>query len=481
MSRQFFIVILLVLMILSLINLVQLNAGGALLWSKWTPPSSSHHTDVNATIEPSQYEEEIPSHQDDNSSSLEFKIMEVLKSEISTLVAKDFAQDTYTNPLLFPSVGMMRGGGVVDCPVISPNIVMNKTEVIREWETLTNYKQRKQRKRGGEFFQEVGFIQMLRAYYPRTFTIVYDEETLTRLGFYLNDTIQKPLLLENLHTVSPVRVFLPICGYFVGHGSFGSTPLKYIHDAMTKLQMQLGTKKIFYVSPHPGTQPSGWEALANNARSLKIDQSTRGFFNDIIIPVSTLPSTCDYNSTQHQIERENLVYSCGADHSKIYKGLRSRIPYIFNMLNKTGVDTKLQRTQQEYDLGFYKSKFCFVVPGDTTGTSQSSRAMCAGCVPIFLAMDFRDLPFSNILDYSSFSIRIHSHYFFSNNTSIDYKRALWLYEELSEMVVNGTYDKLRRNVEVARDFFNYHRFGSRSPYGAAFVSMFQDELTEMKI
>ena len=54
------------------------------------------------------------------------------------------------------------------------------------------------------------------------------------------------------------------------------------------------------------------------------------------------------------------------------------------------------RPREECELGFYKSKFCLIVPGDTTRTSQVSRAMCAGCVPIFVALDFRDLPFSNI-------------------------------------------------------------------------------------
>lgn len=150
------------------------------------------------------------------------------------------------------------------------------------------------------------------------------------------------------------------------------------------------------------------------------------------------------------------------------------------VVNRTGIDMSSERSREEYDLGFYKSKFCLIIPGDTTGTSQASRAMLAGCVPIFLALDFRDLPFSNILDYNSFSIRIHNNYLFTNNSLVDNDRASNLHTMLEEMVVNGTYDKLKRNVEIARDFFNYHRFGSRSPYGAAFVSMYQDEMNENK-
>jgi hypothetical protein len=130
------------------------------------------------------------------------------------------------------------------------------------------------------------------------------------------------------------------------------------------------------------------------------------------------------------------------------------------------------RTKKDYRLGFVRAKFCFVIPGDTTATSQATRAMCGGCVPIFIASDFRELPFANILNYDAFSIRVHG---------IDLLRsgaAEALYGNLKTMVENGTYAELRSNVMIARDFFNYHRFGSRSPYGAALVSMYQDEINE---
>jgi hypothetical protein len=136
------------------------------------------------------------------------------------------------------------------------------------------------------------------------------------------------------------------------------------------------------------------------------------------------------------------------------------------------VDVSVHRTKEDYESGFGRSKFCFVIPGDTTATSQATRAMFAGCVPIFVAADFRELPFSNILEYDKFSIRLHG---------IDILKpgaAFTLYHTLQTMVQNGTYEELHANVKIARDFFNYHRFGSRSPYGAALVSMYQDEALE---
>ena len=103
------------------------------------------------------------------------------------------------------------------------------------------------------------------------------------------------MLLEDLINITPVpRVFLPFCGKFVGHDEFGEMPLIYYIDGeISRLQTKLSPKKIFYVSPHPGTTADGWEGLINNARALKIDQRSRAFFDDIIIPVSTAPSICN--------------------------------------------------------------------------------------------------------------------------------------------------------------------------------------------
>lgn len=419
----------------------------------------------------------------------------MLKQEIA-FSAKDFSVDSYDNPVLFPKVGIMRGGGIIECPDLSPNLLVNKhSNNLTSLLPLPKRSDLKRQGRQGEFFQEIGFIEMLRNNYPKTFTVVNDVNTSLNLELELtkNDTQGDPgtvVLLEDLIKINPSpRVFLPFCGFFSKNGVFGEIPLNQANNAISRLQKHIAPQKIFYVSPHPGTKAKGWESLINNARALKIDQCTRGFYNDITIPVSTMPSLCDYSSDLQKKDKKNLIYSCGAEHSKKYKGLRSEIPKIFtSLVNKTGIDMETKRSRDDYQNGFYNSKFCLVIPGDTTGTSQAARAMCAGCVPIFLALDFRDLPFSNILDlpfsnildYTSFSIRIHFNYFLTNDTLVDYNHAENLYNLLQEMVVNGTYDYLKANVKIARDFFNYHRFGSRSPYGASFVSMYQDEVNEMK-
>jgi len=412
----------------------------------------------------------------------EAKMKNILKRPLH-FIAKDFIDDEYRNQLVFPRVGIIYGEGIKFCPLLNLTLIKDINSSVFERERLTEWgdlvtKGVKNRKE--EFLQEIGFIEWIRNHYPRSFTIV-SNRTMEE------EDKSTSVVLTDLHQISPTpRVLLPFCGFYTNPKpnpsehmkGAGRAPLGESSNAMEKLEKQLPSKNIFYVAPFPGTTEVPWEYKINNARSLKIDQQTKGFFNDIIIPISAKPSTCDYFSKEQNMNKSNLLFSCGYEHiwSAIYKGIREKLPRIFNALNKTAINMSSQRTKEEYDTGFHTSKFCFVIPGDTTATSQASKAMLAGCVPLFIALDFRDLPFANILNYSSFSLRFHTNHFITGNATMDEERAVSLYHVLEDMVQNGTYDDLRRNVEIARDFFNYHRFTSRSPYGAALASMYLDEM-----
>ena len=50
------------------------------------------------------------------------------------------------------------------------------------------------------------------------------------------------------------------------------------------------------------------------------------------------------------------------------------------------------------------SEFCLVVPGDTTSSSRLSKFIFAGCVPVVVTPSPTLLPFSNILNWSSFCV-----------------------------------------------------------------------------
>mmetsp|Transcript_37253 Transcript_37253/g.116488 ORF Transcript_37253/g.116488 Transcript_37253/m.116488 type:complete len:161 (-) Transcript_37253:352-834(-) len=132
------------------------------------------------------------------------------------------------------------------------------------------------------------------------------------------------------------------------------------------------------------------------------------------------------------------------------------------------------RTPAAYNYGFFGSKFCLVIPGDTLSTSQGARALCGGCVPVFVVSEFRDLPFASILEYGTFALRVQPREVTTATTATAEGMGA-LVERLRELIRSGAYERLRENAWRARDFFNYYRFSLRSPYGAALASIVTDE------
>lgn len=398
----------------------------------------------------------------------------VLKKEIE-FASEDFDQNYFKNFDLFPFIGIVRTAAIQECVLLSPEPTTGFVwDEFVSWHADQVDQRGAPQKVGEELLQEVGFIEMIRNHYPRSFAIDMD-------GILTNQSLPT-ISVETLSRLSPPPLlFLPMCGY-LGEGTDRHPFGKHLTGAdlaVSRLQKNIHPKHIFYIAPHPLCHPDSFLNLIYNTRRLHTDETVRGSYSDIVIPVSTTPSVCKGNL--HGAARTNLLYACGSEHSIRYKGFRSMITLLFRSLNRTDVDVSLERTQEDYESGFWRSKFCFVVPGDTTSTSQTTRAMCANCVPIFVSPDFRDLPFSNILDYSTFSLRVHPNDLL-NGMDNDAKlvRAESLYVSLQEMISNGTYDRLRTNVAIASDFFRYSRFGSRSPYGASLVSMYQDFHNENK-
>ena len=323
--------------------------------------------------------------------------------------------------------------------------------------------------RGGEFYQEVGFIHFFEQHYAHTFHLHVGGD-----DSKIAETTPQP--------DKSARLFLPMCGFTEAGANVHirkqteQMKLRYTESERTlrflETKILVRPKRIFYTAPHPGAGDLTWKHPLHNTRALRIDQTSKGFYSDIMMPISVNKGVCKYQRWDKEPDRSTILYGCGREHkwSKRYKGYREQLPLLFNALDETGIDMSESRPKKEYGEGFGRSKFCFVIPGDTTATSQATRAMCMGCVPIFLSHDFRELPFANVLDYSSFSLRLHLTDLLRPQAAAD------LYGDLKAMIRNGTYEELRSNVKIARDFFNYHQFGPRSPYGAALLSMAVDDL-----
>jgi hypothetical protein len=398
----------------------------------------------------------------------------VLRAEIN-FISQDLDQDIFHNKDVFVPVGFVHNNAW-ECTY---------SDTLEKW-----WENKKAFNKREEFFMELGLITFFRDYYNFTFHLEEDnannKNTITAAVIEKQEKrsdFGKTGSIRPFHTQS--RFFLPLCpiaetveiGYEKKRWQNGID--KFTEAGNTNVlhleqELNIDLKKVFFVNSHPyPLSEVGWENLIHSARAMIIDHSISGVLGDIYIPISSSKQACPVSINDDLPHRPKLLYSCGFVTSVKYRGLRSQLPKMFNLLKHSDIDMSAKRTEEDYDAGFLRSKFCFVIPGDTTATSQTTKAMCGGCVPIFILNDFRELPFSNVLDYDTFSLRIH----------IDETRrngfAEKFYDDVHEMVSNGTYAQLRSNVKIARDFFNYHRYGSRSPYGALLLSMYQDERNEM--
>ncbi|KAG8381333.1 hypothetical protein BUALT_Bualt06G0111500 [Buddleja alternifolia] len=135
--------------------------------------------------------------------------------------------------------------------------------------------------------------------------------------------------------------------------------------------------------------------------------------------------------------RNKLVFFAGrVQNSRIRKEL----------LSLWGNDTSLSifsgNPSFPYEEGFRTSKYCLHVKGYEVNTARISDAIHYGCIPVLIS-DHYDLPFGNILDWSTFSI-IVSH------------RDIGLLKYILTSVSEQMYMKLYKNLCIVRKHFRWH-------------------------
>ena len=55
-----------------------------------------------------------------------------------------------------------------------------------------------------------------------------------------------------------------------------------------------------------------------------------------------------------------------------------------------------------------RSVFCLVLPGDTASSRRLTEVILAGCIPVFVGPPWHTLPWSSLIDYTRFSIFVHT-------------------------------------------------------------------------
>lgn len=112
-------------------------------------------------------------------------------------------------------------------------------------------------------------------------------------------------------------------------------------------------------------------------------------------------------NTENSKENENLNYAGIGSFWKLFGGKKSvtlnndvhhEDNEIFFSLDSSSL------TSIQYDDKLSTSRFCLILPGDTSSSKRFFSAVSFGCIPVIISDHLR-LPFSNIIDYDTFTIR----------------------------------------------------------------------------
>eukprot|EP00035_Acanthoeca_spectabilis_P017170 m.358892 g.358892 ORF g.358892 m.358892 type:complete len:515 (-) comp16621_c0_seq1:1444-2988(-) len=197
--------------------------------------------------------------------------------------------------------------------------------------------------------------------------------------------------------------------------------------------------------------------------------------HDIVIPTSVVVGTLGLEGCSNPVDtptegRKHLAFMAGTDSSRVRF-------HIYNAF-KNDADFKLLGPQehvehQEYMCLMSQSVFCLVARGQAAWSPRLDEAIFAGCIPVIIA-DHYDPPFSTLLDYSKFSIRV-------NETLVgggaSWRKSHGYSGELGRIlrrIPEHTRSSLLRNVTSVRAAFRYDV--PAAPYkahGAFELIMFQ--------
>ncbi|WOK96757.1 putative arabinosyltransferase ARAD1 [Canna indica] len=129
---------------------------------------------------------------------------------------------------------------------------------------------------------------------------------------------------------------------------------------------------------------------------------------DVIAPYKHLIKTFVNDSSSYD-DRPTLLYFQGAIYRKDGGSIRQELFYLlrdekdvhfsFGSISKDGVNSASR--------GMHSSKFCLNIAGDTPSSNRLFDAIASHCVPVIIS-DEIELPYEDILDYSTFCIFVRT-------------------------------------------------------------------------
>jgi hypothetical protein len=244
-------------------------------------------------------------------------------------------------------------------------------------------------------------------------------------------------------------VFFDNCPYSSHITAGKSDPYGDARSTLYKLEdsvksVILSGKGCVYMALHPLSYPSIKKAT-RYCTALVEDKTLSGNEKDIVIPAGAL----DYGM-RFPVRRCTLSYFGNTrGMSAEFQNIRSRVRNAITKLNATDACIVSGRSY-EYIKMISQSKFCFVLPGDTRGGEKLAISIMQGCIPVVDHYSWKVLPFFDMLNYTSFAIRMPK---------------VWNITNLLINLRDINYTEYQLNLAKARLWMDYSRYGRIvSPY-----------------
>lgn len=201
-------------------------------------------------------------------------------------------------------------------------------------------------------------------------------------------------------------VFFDDCPYMSEMSSTAKDPFRKAQKNLQKNDKKVTRiiqegKTCILMALHPLSYPL-YRTPTRSCILLVEDKTINGNDKDIIIPAGALPYP-----VEEKVPRQCLLTFFGNHrHTNLQFGnIRVRVLDAIRRLNAKDVCVN-KNVGKDYVKMLGKSKFCFVLPGDTQGGEKLGMSIMQGCVPVITHHTWKYQPFFEFLNYSKFAVQM---------------------------------------------------------------------------
>ncbi|CAN4106353.1 unnamed protein product [Withania somnifera] len=230
----------------------------------------------------------------------------------------------------------------------------------------------------------------------------------------------------------------------VGVGGIQDFMKKYILDISEKYPYwnRSGGADHFYVACHSVGRSAMEKVIHVKLNAIQVVCSSSYFLSGYVPHKdASIPQIWPRKGpprTNGPSQRKKLAFFAGAMNSRVRENL------VETWKNDSAIIVHRGRMKTPYSEALSGSKYCIHAKGFEINTARIGDALYYGCVPVILA-DHYDLPYTDILNWHSFSIVV---------SSLDIPKLKQILEEIEY----DQYVKLQKNVMQVQKHFQWNSF-----------------------